>query len=151
MKIVRLSAFAVLSGIGWLIDFSIFNFLVANHHSNLKSNIISASVAVAFVFITARRWIFLNHVGHLRWTIGKYIVWNCLAITAASYLLKLTASGLNHLDFHDIIVQFGPISALPISKNILVSNAAKLLVTPLTMYANFIAMGYIFERKVSLL
>jgi putative flippase GtrA len=147
---MRLSAFAALSGIGWLIDFTIFNVLVASNNSYLKSNIVSASVAVVFVFITARRFIFLNHVGSLKQAVTKYVVWNAFAIVFASYFIKSIASGLVYLGFNDTLIQLGAFSSLPINRRLIISNIAKLLVTPLTMYANFIAMGYIFERRLSL-
>ena len=85
--------------------------------------------------------------------LGKYVLWNVVAITAASYLLKLIAAGLATLDLDAIVAMAGAAVgraiALPVPHHVLIANAAKILVTPFTMYANFVAIGYIIERRFS--
>jgi putative flippase GtrA len=151
IKLLRLSSFTILSGIGWCIDFAIFNYLVSLNYANLTANLISASVAVTFVLMTARRWIFRNQVGSLQAAVGRYVVWNIVAIAVASYLIKLIASGLDSLDLQAVIALSDAVLGHSVSRHALVSNAAKILVTPFTMYANFVAMGYIIERRLSFL
>ena len=153
MKLVKLPMFTVLSGIGWCIDFTIFNYLVSRSHPDFIANLVSASVAVTFVLFTSYRWIFRNHVGSFPVVLGKYVLWNVVAITAASYLLKLIAAGLATLDLDAIVAMAGAAVgraiALPVPHHVLIANAAKILVTPFTMYANFVAIGYIIERRFS--
>ncbi len=149
MRFIKLSTFTILSGIGWCIDFGVFNFLISQSMSYFASNLISATVAVTFVFITAHRWIFRNHVGGLWSVIGKYVLWNIVAIFAASFLLKQIATGLEGVDLSGALDLVRAITGISASIQTLISNAAKFLITPFTMYANFVAMGYIIERRFS--
>lgn len=149
MSLLKLPAFTLLSGLGWCIDFLIFNWLVGMRHSYFESNLVSAAVAVSFVLFTARRWIFRNHAENLGTVIVKYVLWNIVAVTAASFLIQLTATGLERLDFSRASFAIGQFIGTVPSKVTIVSNLAKLLVTPVTMYANFVMVGYIIERRFS--
>lgn len=149
MSSLKLPGFTVLSGVGWCIDFAIFNYLVAFGRTYFVSNLISATVAVSFVLITARRWIFRDHAASLPAVVVKYVLWNIAAVTAASFLVQLTASGLESFDFGWASSAVGQFAGVAPSKVMIVSNLAKLLITPLTMYANFVMVGYIIERRFS--
>ena len=151
MKILRISSFTLFSGVGWCLDFSLFNYLVSIGYPYLTSNLISASIAVTFVFLTSRKWVFRNHVGSLKVVTLQYIIWNIFAITAASKLLGAVASFLETIDLRQISQLFFWLTGEHLAERSLVSNLAKVLVTPFTMYANFVAMGYIIERRLSFL
>jgi putative flippase GtrA len=149
MRIIRISSFTLLSGAGWCIDFLLFNYLVSIGYPYLTSNLISASVAVAFVFLTSRKWVFRNHVASLKVAILQYVVWNIFAIAVASQLLSGIASVLESTNLQYFSQLVGWATGEHLSQRALVSNLAKVLVTPLTMYANFVATGYIVERRLS--
>lgn len=149
MSLLKLPGFTLLSGLGWCLDFLIFNGLVAMGHSYFASNLVSAACAVTFVLFTARRWIFRNHAESLGTVVVKYVVWNIVAVTAASFLIQLTANGLETFDFAGASLAIGQFVGTAPSKVMIVSNLAKLLVTPITMYANFVMVGYIIERRFS--
>lgn len=149
MNLLKLPAFTLLSGIGWCIDFVIFNCLVTVGHSYFVSNLTSAAVAVTFVLITARRWIFRDHAASLPVVVAKYVIWNIVAVTAASFLIQLIATGLESVDLSGITAAIGHVTGAVPNKKAIVSNMSKLLVTPITMYANFLAVGYIVERRFS--
>jgi putative flippase GtrA len=151
MKIFRISSFTLLSGAGWCIDFSVFNYLVSIGYRYLTSNLMSASFAVAFVFLTSRKWVFRNHVGSLKVAILQYIIWNILAITVASQFLEGIASVLESIDLRHVSQLIVWMTGEHLAERSLVSNLAKVLVTPFTMYANFVAIGYIIERRLSFL
>jgi putative flippase GtrA len=151
MKIVKISSFTVLSGIGWCIDFTAFNYLVSMGYPYLTSNLISASVAVAFVFLTSRKWVFRHHVGSLKIAVLKYILWNIFAIIVASQLLDNIANFLESMDLRHVSQLIVWVTGNDLAERSLVSNLAKVLITPLTMYANFVAIGYIIERRLSFL
>jgi putative flippase GtrA len=151
MKVFRISSFTLLSGVGWCVDFLLFNFLVSTGYSYLTSNLISASVAVTLVFLASRKWLFRHHAGSLKTATFQYIIWNVFAITVASQLLGGIASLLETIDLSDISQLIVWITGEHLSGRSLVSNLAKVLVTPFTMYANFIATGYIIERRLSFL
>lgn len=147
-KLLSLSSFTILSGVGWCIDFAIFNLLVARGWSGFAANLVSASIAVTFVLAVARRWIFRQHVRTLGKTIGLYAAWNVVAITAASAGIRLIAGALQTLPWDDVALMASTATAHPVAAATVVANLAKILITPVTMYANFVAMGYIIETRL---
>ena len=148
MKLLRLSSFTLLSGVGWCIDFAIFNVLVSRGFTSFAANLSSASVAVTFVLIIARRWIFRHHVETLPMTIFWYAAWNAAAIPAASLGLKAVSAGLLQVDWGQAKLLAGTGLDHPIAYRMLIANFAKIVITPFTMYANFVATGYIIERRM---
>lgn len=150
MKIFRISSFTLISGVGWCMDFSLFNYLVSVDYPYLVSNLVSALVAVAFVFLFSRKWVFRNHVGSLKAATLQYIVWSIVAIAVASQLLSVIASILEHRNLSFVTELIAQISGKHLDQRSLVSNMAKILITPFTMYANFVAVGYIIERRLCL-
>lgn len=112
--------FAVVSGSGWLIDFTIFTFLNLIGFPVWLSNFLGATIAVVFVFFVSVRKVFQYGGGYLFNKLIKYVIYQIVAITVASLLI----------DF--IVMQFD-----------ITPLFAKVIVTPLTFYANFLFMGYI--------
>lgn len=147
---VRLHRFAMLSGIGWLTDFVIFNLLVYLGLSLFVANVIGATCGVSFVFVTGRRYIFRDVRTGLTTAIIAYAIWNLLAITAMSWAIaglgeliaSLVPAVLRSLDFSD------PRTATFL--HALIPSAAKIALTPVSMYANFVTMGLIVERRLHL-
>ncbi|MCZ2339372.1 MULTISPECIES: GtrA family protein [Citrobacter] len=119
--------FAVVSGLGWLIDFSIFALLNSLGFPVWLANIVGATTAVLFVFFASVRKIFQYNGHYILWKLLNYIVYQIIAIICASLLI----------DF--IALQFG---MLPI--------IAKVIVTPLTFYANFQFMSFLTTGRLRL-
>ncbi|HEB0893496.1 MULTISPECIES: GtrA family protein [Citrobacter] len=119
--------FAVVSGLGWLIDFSIFVLLNSLGFPVWLANIVGATAAVLFVFFASVRKIFQYNGHYILWKLLNYIVYQIIAIICASLLI----------DF--IALQFG---MLPI--------IAKIIVTPLTFYANFQFMSFLTTGRLRL-
>ncbi|MBJ9237982.1 GtrA family protein [Citrobacter braakii] len=119
--------FAVVSGLGWLIDFSIFALLNSLGFPVWLANIVGATTAVLFVFFASVRKIFQYNGHYILWKLLNYIVYQIIAIVCASLLI----------DF--IALQFG---MLPI--------IAKIIVTPLTFYANFQFMSFLTTGRLRL-
>ncbi|EPB5648976.1 GtrA family protein [Citrobacter braakii] len=119
--------FAVVSGLGWLIDFSIFVLLNSLGFPVWLANIVGATTAVLFVFFASVRKIFQYNGHYILWKLLNYIVYQIIAIICASLLI----------DF--IALQFG---MLPI--------IAKIIVTPLTFYANFQFMSFLTTGRLRL-
>ncbi|HCZ8660975.1 MAG: GtrA family protein [Citrobacter sp.] len=119
--------FAVVSGLGWLIDFSIFALLNSLGFPVWLANIVGATTAVLFVFFASVRKIFQYNGHYILWKLLNYIVYQIIAIICASLLI----------DF--IALQFG---MLPI--------IAKIIVTPLTFYANFQFMSFLTTGRLRL-
>ena len=119
--------FAVVSGLGWLIDFSIFALLNSLGFPVWLANIVGATTAVLFLVFASVRKIFQYNGHYILWKLLNYIVYQIIAIICASLLI----------DF--IALQFG---MLPI--------IAKIIVTPLTFYANFQFMSFLTTGRLRL-
>lgn len=120
--------FGLVSGLGWLIDFSLFYLLTKSGAPTAPANFLSAGVAVTFVFFASVRNIFRYEGHYMARKLLAYILYQLCAIAAASYLIQ------------GLCWWFG-IAAL----------LAKIVVTPLSFYANFQFMSLISTKKLRLL
>ncbi len=148
---VRLHGFALYSGLGWLLDFAIFNLLASAGTSLFAANTISATCAVAFVFVVTRRRIFRRSRTAYRPALAAYLGWNVVAIGLASLAVGLIGRCLLS---PAILEPTGRLlgSIHPgVDARWLMPSAAKIAVTPMTMYLNYLAMGVINERRFSFL
>lgn len=145
---MRLHRFAIISGLGWLIDLSVMTLLVAAGVSIFVANLISAGIAITFVFFAAQNRIFAGIGGFLYAKFAIYLFYQALAVPLASGLIHELAHFFLSAGLGDLY----PVSllALPI-RTALVSIVAKVIVTPLTLYSNFVFMGWLVERRISLL
>lgn len=120
--------FGVISGIGWLIDFSVFSGLAWAGVPVWAANMAGASIAVLFVFFSSVRRVFRYQGSYLLGKLIAYIAYQVVAITLASLLI-------------DALTQWMGIAPL----------LSKVLVTPLTFYANFQFMSFITTGRLRLL
>jgi putative flippase GtrA len=147
----RLPEFVLVSGVGWLIDFSIFSTLTSGGVTPFSANLISAGTAVLFVFAVCRRALFRNSPRPLHKAITLYVIYNIAAIAVASLFVQLLG--------RRIAPELNQILAFVLSKGYgsslahvaLAPIVAKVVVTPLTLYANFVAMNYINLCRLRLL
>lgn len=139
----RVHRFAILSGLGWLIDFTTFNILAWFGVSLFLANLLGASMGVSWVFVTARATIFRSRTVPLRRAVTGYLVWNAVAIMVASFAVAT----IGHV-LAQVADAWVP-SVAGIATRPLAAPAAKIVVTPLTMYCNYVAMGLIVERRLS--
>ncbi|MEO7384070.1 MAG: GtrA family protein [Novosphingobium sp.] len=146
----RLLGFALISGIGWILDFAIFTGLVAAGTSVFIANMISAITAVLFVFFASRQRLFEDATRPLGQAITLYVLYNVVAVTVASLLIQIVGRLLIHgIDL--LAHQDRDIGADGLRlANAVAPMTAKILVTPLTMYANFVASAYINLRRLRL-
>ncbi|KHL25877.1 hypothetical protein PK98_04620 [Croceibacterium mercuriale] len=145
---VRVHAFALISGIGWLIDFTLFNLLAATGVSLFLANLVGAGVAVSLVFVAGRRFIFRDSRTALPVAIAAYIAWNVAAILLASQAVAVLGQWLAT---PALMVRAGNILGslgLTLDPLYLVPPIAKVAVTPVTMYLNYLAMGIIIEQRI---
>ena len=124
---MKLLAFGVVSGTGWLIDVALFALLLVAGCSPLTANTLSASVAVTFVYFASTRKVF-HYQGHF---------------LLAKFALYLAYQGLSILAFSGLIYWLvGQLGLPPL--------AAKVLVTPATFYSNFLFMHLLTCHTVRL-
>jgi len=144
---VKLHKFAAISGIGWTIDISVMTVLVWLGQITFVANLAGAFLAITFVFVVSQRRIFV-HDGHfLGRKFIQYCLWHSVAVPLASLAIHLLAAALEHSGGQDIWINAGMASVMP--WRVAVSILAKGLVTPATLYANFLFMGWLLERRLS--
>jgi hypothetical protein len=146
---MRIHWFASISGLGWLLDAVTLLFLVAMGVEPFAANLCSAGLAVTLVFFLSQRTIFF---ANSRFLVGKfcaYVVWNAFGIIVASALVAMLGEA-----FTDLIVRLRHLGVVPgwvpdgLSTPVAVA-AAKVSVTPLTMYANYVILSLIMEGRAS--
>ena len=131
----QILGFIGFSGIGWLIDFTIFNLLNLISDRIGLHNIISSLCGVTFVFIMSTRKTFVQKEGglSLKWKYLIYVVYQLVLIYAVSKLLVVIDAQLGTWLAGTF---FAPYTAV----------LAKILITPVTMVINFIVMKLLIER-----
>lgn len=128
--------FLFLSGIGWLIDFTLY--LLFSNVFNLKiiySNILSSIPAVTFVFFVSTRKIFAKNNSRISLK-EKYLIYFLYQLI----LIVLISSLAQYLYL---------LSLKNISMNVelkLLKIIIKILITPITMLINFIVMKFLIEK-----
>ena len=128
--------FLFLSGIGWLIDFTLY--LLFSNVFNLKiiySNILSSIPAVTFVFFISTRKIFSKNNSRISLK-EKYLIYFLYQLILI-LLISLLAQYLYLLSLKNISMNV----ELKLLKIII-----KILITPITMLINFIVMKFLIEK-----
>lgn len=126
--------FLGLSGIGWLMDFTVYTLLSLRMENLALVNVLSSLVGASFVFLFSTRFVFRDsHRIPLYLKYAIYIVYQLLLI----YLISKLLAWVN-----GVIVAFAPWPLLVSLAPIL----SKILVTPITMTVNFFAMKTVIEK-----
>lgn len=142
---VRLPKFALISGIGWMLDIGVTLGLVAAGSDVMVANMIGAGLAVSFVFIAAQRHVFFAEDRSLVGFFAVYLVWQVMAITAASFAIDQLAAFLSSCGAG----AFAQRACGLLGDPTLAAGIAKVAVTPITMYLNFLFMGWLSEARIS--
>ena len=129
-------SFLLVSGIGWIIDFSIYILLIS--FGKLKvgfANILSSIPAITYVFLMSDKKIFKDNNSKLSLKV-KYLIY-----FGYQLILLLSISGLAEFLYNKLI-DFVTVSFLLNNLKIVI----KILITPITMTMNFIVMKNLIER-----
>ena len=126
--------FIGISGIGWIIDFIIYNILSSLFNVDISiANMISSLIGVTFVFIFSTRKIFENGGKlSLRTKCIIYLIYQVILILCVSKLIIVVKELLVNIDI-DLVVKYAKV-------------LAKILITPITMTINFVVMKYLVEK-----
>lgn len=119
--------FGGLSGLGWLVDFTLLLLLV--HFAGMPAftaNLISATAAGTLVFLASGRYVFSGTSHRRAVRIAVYIAYTLLVILAASAAVKYCAQVVLHLAAGDPRITATKAAAI-----------AKIVVTPLNFILNF--------------
>ena len=128
--------FLFLSGIGWLIDFTLY--LLFSNVFNLKiihSNILSSIPAVTFVFFVSTQKVFSKNNSKISLK-EKYLIYFLYQLILI-VLISLLAQYLYLLSLKNISMNV----ELKLLKIII-----KILITPITMLINFIVMKFLIGK-----
>lgn len=122
------------SGLGWLLDMTIYIILTSLNFAETPVNMFSSLIAVSFVYVASTRKIFQN--GNEKINLKKkyilYILYQLLVITISSLAIGVLAGVLGNINI-EFISHYN-------------SVLAKVLVTPVTMLTNFIFMKLLIEK-----
>ena len=126
--------FLGLSGIGWLMDFTVYTLLSLRMENLALVNVFSSLVGASFVFLFSTRFVFRDsHRIPLGLKYAIYIVYQLLLIFLISKLLAWIAAG---------IALHAPWALL----RKLTAVLSKIIVTPITMTVNFLVMKAVIEK-----
>lgn len=122
------------SGIGWLIDTTIYMILTSIFKLNIDiSNIFSSLVGVTFVFIMSTRKIFVSKSKiNIKIKYLIYVIYQVILIITVSKLMLLLKSVITLLNIELI--------------NKYINIIVKIIITPFTMVINFIVMKLLIEK-----
>lgn len=147
----KLPGFALLSGTGWVIDFTLFNVLIAAGVPIFWANLCGATCGVSFVFLTGRRFIFRDVRTSLRTAILCYAAWNVAAILLMSVAIAALGHALAGPWVMGLVDRLLHAVGVSLNATPLMPMLAKIALTPVSMYLNFVAMGLIIERRLHIL
>ena len=129
--------FALTSGIGWIIDFTIYSILVYLFDVNVSTaNFISALPAITFVFIVSTRKTFEKNNSRIPLKF-KYLIYVVYQFVLVS-LVSIFAGFLNSLPVEDYI----SISLILDFKELII----KCIITCITLVCNFFTMRILTEK-----
>lgn len=144
---VRFPIFLVVSGIGWLMDITLMTALVASGVAVVTANMISAAIAVSFVFLVSQKKIFFKTGTSLKLEFGLYLIWHAVFITLASLAVGVLSTFIQGCGPFAEVAPAAICTRLQAEPT--AAAVAKILVTPVTVYLNFVFMSWLIEKKVS--
>lgn len=130
--------FGSLSGLGWLLDFTILMLLVGLAGApTFAANVVSSSVAALSVFLVSRSLIFTPERGGLEIRVAIYLIYTLAMIGIAAGAMTLIVDVLSALatqrDLHP--------------RPAVLTAMAKILVTPPLLISNFLMSRHTSERR----
>ena len=138
MLFKQMLKFFVLSGTGWLLDFSVYMFIAVQLGFDvLYANILSSIPALTFVFAVSTRKIFKNKKSKVPlW--GKYAIYLFYQL-----ILIVFVSWIGQILF-DWLSQTSLMKIPFVGSN--VKLICKVMITPFTMITNFFVMKILQEK-----
>ena len=128
--------FFIVSGVGWIFDF--LTYILVTNIFNIRiffANMISAIPALTYVFLMSNKKIFKNENSKisLKYKYIIYFVYQLILLLAVSFLGDLLYIQLGKIIKFDFILKH-------------LKLVVKILITPITMTLNFIAMKNLIEK-----
>lgn len=131
----QLCKFIGISGIGWILDFIVFNIIVIIGLDVKGANIVSSLVGVCFVFVFSTKNTFQKKEKGkpIQYKFAFYIAYQLVLINVISLILQ---------NINILLCQY---INQPVLVNV-IPAISKIIVTPITMITNFIVMKILIEK-----
>jgi hypothetical protein len=134
-------AFAFVSSIGWVLDLGLTMWLVQLSLSPFSGSLVGAVTGVSFVYFVSRLMLLTDRgIGGPR-EFGLYVLWQVFAISAASAMVAIIAKLLGPVVAALCVQRVSLLAG--IDTIAVASGVAKTLVTPLTLMANYLFLGWL--------
>ncbi|MEQ3340752.1 GtrA family protein [Clostridium butyricum] len=130
--------FIIVSGIGWLIDFSIYLFLTIKLNLIVGyANFISGIPAITFVFFISTQKIFKNKLEGigLKKKYFMYFIYQIFLMLAVSWIGQLLYKNILSSDIFFLVKESSYLKII-----------IKIIITPITMFLNFCVMKLLTEK-----
>jgi len=134
-ELIKAFKFFGISGIGWIIDMTIYTLLSTTNIPIILINVISSFCAVTFIFIFSTKKIFKENKTKFskKQKYIIYLIYQIIIVSSCSFLIDKT---------NDIL--------LSININIITNYSkilAKIIITPISMILNYLFMRFLIEKK----
>ena len=133
--VMQVVSFLGISGIGWILDFALFNLLHLRFESVFFCNLLSVFVATTFVFLVSTRKTFVQRPEGvtLKMKFLLYALYQIVLTFAVSEILDWTNSALIRFLLPEHLVCFA-------------GAMSKVAVTPIAMFCNFCTLKLLVEK-----
>lgn len=131
-KYMEFLKFSLVSGIGWIIDFGVyFLAILLVRVEPFYANLVSAGLAVSFVFFISIYKIFLKEHRFLIGGFLLYLVYQACAIYLASFLISYST---------EIWTEYSHFETR------LIPYFSKIIITPITLLINYLFMRFLTRK-----
>ncbi|WP_120500938.1 GtrA family protein [Roseovarius sp. EL26] len=136
----RFVIFAIISGSGWVIDVAATMMIIQSGVTPFVASLIGSGLAVTIVYFMSRLFVFSRRRLGTPQNYILYLGWQFCAISVASGLVAGIAFGTEaYLTNLSTILGTEALT--------LAAGLGKILVTPLTLFANFVFMKWLTQRE----
>ena len=142
----RFGGFVVLSGLGWALDFTVYNLAASAGLRLFAANLIGASLGMGFVFSASRLAMFQGSRASLPRAGGLYAAWTVCVILMSSAMIDGVGQLLASASVRPLLTAALSAAQLRAPLTFVISALAKVLVTPLTLLMNFTVMTLIHRQ-----
>lgn len=131
-KFLKGFKFIFISGIGWLIDFSLFSFFINYWKGPISAlNMCSSIIAATFVYFTSTYKIFKVNDSSINKKYYLYVAYQLISISIFSFFIEWLSMFLFHSQYKFVLL--GP------------ELVTKILITPLNLVTNFIFINFLLK------
>jgi hypothetical protein len=129
--------FGVLSGLGWMVDMLVFAGVVTFGASVFFGGFVGAVCGATFAFLSSKRLVFHNDEENYLLELSVYIAYQLALAVVLAAAIDIGARGLTWIAFS--AGWHFPLTGIAI--------AAKVAVTPFSLFLNYVVARYLLRRR----